>query len=248
MNTTYLSLEIKRIVRSPQFTIFTIGMPVAMYLLFGAIFGKLGPGQRPALELADDDRLAAYGASGGALFTGTRVAQERTDGWQRQLRLTRHAWLRLPRRQGALGDGRGTAGARGDVPRRAATGDTMTAAQWGLVLVSLWLAALPFAVLGLAIGLFGKGDTVGAVTGALMMPLGMLGGLWIPLEVLPDWMSTVAHFFPTYWLRPRGPRTRWPTSRRAGCRGAGAGGLAGRARTGRGAPVPAGHGPAVNAC
>ena len=40
MNTTYLSLEIKRIVRSPQFTIFTIGMPLAMFLLFGSIFGK----------------------------------------------------------------------------------------------------------------------------------------------------------------------------------------------------------------
>jgi ABC-2 type transport system permease protein len=33
-----------------------------------------------------------------------------------------------------------------------------------------------------------------------MMPLGMLGGLWIPLYVLPDWMATLAHFFPTYWL------------------------------------------------
>lgn len=88
MNTTYLSLEIKRIVRSPQFTIFTIGMPVAMFLLFGSIFGKLvAPNGLPA-DVQTMINLAAYGASGGALFTGTRVAQERTDGWQRQLRLT----------------------------------------------------------------------------------------------------------------------------------------------------------------
>ena len=80
-------------------------------------------------------------------------------------------------------------------------GEPLTTAEWGRQLVLLWAATLPFAVLGLAIGLFGKGDTVGAVTGALMMPLGMLGGLWIPLEYLPGWMTTLAHFMPTYWLR-----------------------------------------------
>jgi len=200
VNTTYLSLEIKRIVRSPQFTIFTIGMPVAMFLLFGTIFGKfVTPSGLPA-DVQTMINLAAYGASGGALFTGTRVAQERTDGWQRQLRLT-------PMRGPGYLVVKVISAMAVALPVLAvvflaglATGVEMTAAQWGLVLVSLWLGVLPFAVLGLAIGLFGKGDTVGAVTGALMMPLGMLGGLWIPLYVLPDWMATLAHFFPTYWL------------------------------------------------
>ncbi|WP_410671213.1 ABC transporter permease [Amycolatopsis sp. cmx-4-68] len=200
MNTTYLSLEIKRIVRSPQFTIFTIGMPVAMFLLFGSIFGKLvTPSGIPA-DVETMIKLAAYGASGGALFTGTRVAQERTDGWQRQLRLT-------PMRGPGYLVVKVIAAMAVALPVLVVVflagltlGVHLTTAQWGLVLVSLWLGTIPFAVLGLAIGLFGKGDTVGAVTGALMMPLGMLGGLWIPLYVLPDWMATLAHFFPTYWL------------------------------------------------
>jgi ABC-2 type transport system permease protein len=200
MNTTYLSLEIKRIVRSPQFTVFTIGMPVAMFLLFGSIFGKIvAPNGLPA-NAQTMINLAAYGASAGALFTGTRVAQERTDGWQRQLRLT-------PMRGPGYLVVKVIAAMAVALPvlvvvfaAGLAIGVHLTAAQWGLVLVSLWLGVLPFAVLGLAIGLFGKGDTVGAVTGALMMPLGMLGGLWIPLYVLPDWMATLAHFFPTFWL------------------------------------------------
>lgn len=200
MNRTYLSLEIKRIIRSPQFTIFTIGMPVAMFLLFGTIFGKMaGPDGLPG-DLGTMVKLAAYGASGGALFTGTRVAQERTDGWHRQLRLT-------PMRGPGYLVVKVTSAMAVALPvllvvflAGLATGVHMTAAQWVIVLGSLWLGVLPFAVLGLAIGLFGKGDTVGAVTGALMMPLGMLGGLWIPLYILPDWMSTLAHFFPTYWL------------------------------------------------
>jgi len=200
VNTTYLSLEIKRIVRSPQFTIFTIGMPLAMFLLFGSIFGKLVAPNGLASNVQTMINLAAYGASGGALFTGTRVAQERTDGWQRQLRLT-------PLRGPGYLVVKVVSAMAVALPvlvvlfaAGLAMGVEMTAAQWGLVLVSLWLGVLPFAVLGLAIGLFGKGDTVGAVTGALMMPLGMLGGLWIPLWVLPDWMATVAHFFPTFWL------------------------------------------------
>lgn len=64
MNTTYLSLEIKRIVRSPQFTIFTIGMPTAMYLLFGSIFGDtlLDNGLHSSTQTMIT--MAAYGASG----------------------------------------------------------------------------------------------------------------------------------------------------------------------------------------
>ncbi|MFI5589319.1 ABC transporter permease [Amycolatopsis sp. NPDC051758] len=200
MNTTYLSLEIKRIVRSPQFTIFTIGMPVAMFVLFGSIFGKLATPSGIPADVETMIKLAAYGASGGALFTGTRVAQERTDGWQRQLRLT-------PMRGPGYLVVKVISAMAVALPvlvvvflAGLAMGIHLSAAQWGLVLVSLWLGVLPFAVLGLAIGLFGKGDTVGAVTGALMMPLGMLGGLWIPLYVLPEWMATLAHFFPTYWL------------------------------------------------
>lgn len=200
MNPTYLALEIKRIIRSPQFTLFTIGMPLAMFLLFGTIFGKMTPPDGIPSTLSTMIKLAAYGASGGALFTGTRVAQERTDGWQRQLRLT-------PMRGPGYLIVKVISAMAVALPvllvifvAGLALGVHMTAAQWGIVLVSLWLGVLPFAVLGLAIGLFGKGDTVGAVTGALMMPLGMLGGLWIPLYVLPDWMGTLAHFFPTYWL------------------------------------------------
>ncbi|MEV6828134.1 ABC transporter permease [Amycolatopsis sp. NPDC051102] len=201
MNTTYLSLEIKRIIRSPQFTVFTIGMPVAMYLLFGAIFGDyvLDSGMHSSTQTMIG--MAAYGASSGALFTGTRVAQERTDGWQRQLRLTP---MRGP---GYLAVKVASAMAVA-LPVLVAIffvgflrGEPLTMAEWGRQLVFLWAAVLPFAVLGLAIGLFGKGDTVGAVTGALMMPLGLLGGLWIPLEILPGWMSALAHFLPTYWLR-----------------------------------------------
>ncbi|MGV9293233.1 MULTISPECIES: ABC transporter permease [Amycolatopsis] len=200
MNLVYLRLEILRIVRSPQFALFTIVVPLGMFLLFGGLFGdQVGPnGIRGSVTTMIN--MGAYGAMSGALFTGTRVATERTDGWQRQLRLTP---MRGP---GYLAVKIASSMAMA-LPvvlvifvAGALRGVQLTAAQWLLSGVSLWLGALPFAVLGLLLGLFGKGDTVGAMTGALMLPLGVFGGLWMPLAFLPEWMSTLAHFFPTYWL------------------------------------------------
>ncbi|GAA3542713.1 ABC transporter permease [Amycolatopsis ultiminotia] len=200
MNLVYLRLEILRIIRSPQFALFTIVVPVGMFLLFGGLFGdETGPGGLKA-SVTTMINMAAYGAMSGALFTGTRVATDRTDGWQRQLRLTP---MRGP---GYLAVKIASAMAMA-LPvvvivylTGALRGVQLDLAQWLLTAVALWLGALPFAVLGLLLGLFGKGDTVGAMTGALMLPLGVFGGLWMPLAFMPEWMSDVAHFTPTYWL------------------------------------------------
>ncbi|WP_410650796.1 ABC transporter permease [Amycolatopsis sp. cmx-4-54] len=200
MNMTYLTLEIKRIVRSPQFALFTIGMPLAMFLLFGGIFGArdIAPGISTATVTMVN--MAAYGAMTAALFTGTRVATERTDGWQRTLRLT-------PMRASGYLMVKVSAGLFVALPvllvifaAGMIRGIRLETGQWLTIFGTLWLGTLPFAVLGLMIGLFGKGDTVQAVTGALMLPLGMFGGLWIPLQVLPGWMNTAGHLMPTYWL------------------------------------------------
>ncbi|MFC9256330.1 ABC transporter permease [Amycolatopsis thailandensis] len=200
MSLSYLALEIKRIVRSPQFALFTIGMPLAMFLLFGGIFGaqEIAPGISTATVTMVN--MAAYGAMTAALFTGTRVATERTDGWQRTLRLT-------PMRAPGYLMVKVSAGLFVALPvllvifaAGMIRGIRLETGQWLTIFGSLWLGALPFAVLGLMIGLFGKGDTVQAVTGALMLPLGMFGGLWIPLQILPGWMNTAGHIMPTYWL------------------------------------------------
>ncbi|HWD06900.1 MAG TPA: ABC transporter permease [Amycolatopsis sp.] len=200
MNLVYLRLEILRIVRSPQFALFTIAVPLGMFLLFGGLFGDyVGPdGVRASTTTMIN--MGAYGAMSGALFTGTRVATERTDGWQRQLRLTPmrapdYLFVKLASAMAMALPVLVVVFVAG-----ALRGVDLTGGQWVLSAVAVWLAALPFAVLGLLLGLFGKGDTVGATTGALMLPLGVFGGLWMPLSIMPAWMTSVAHFVPTYWL------------------------------------------------
>ncbi|MEC3981309.1 ABC transporter permease [Amycolatopsis sp. H20-H5] len=199
MNPTSLKLELKRILRSPQFFLFTIGMPVVFFLFFAGLYGTQDVGGVKSSTLTML-QMAAYGAMAAALFTGTRIATERTEGWQRQLRITplrgpgyllvkvsTSMLVALPVLLAIFVAG-------------LAQGVELTAAQWITALGALWLGCLPFAALGIMIGLFGKGDTVQAITGGLMAPLSMLSGLFIPLRLMPDWMAVVAKILPSYWL------------------------------------------------
>lgn len=81
--TAYVRLEVRRALRDTGFVSFGIGMPVVMYLLFTHL-GTADPAWKTASMVA----MAAYGALGAALSTGTGVAEDKGSGWLRQLRVT----------------------------------------------------------------------------------------------------------------------------------------------------------------
>jgi ABC-2 type transport system permease protein len=72
--------------------------------------------------------------------------------------------------------------------------------QWIQATLGVWLAAIPFAVLGLLLGQYGTADSMQSITSVLMMVLAMFGGLWVPLDALPSFFSDVAHVLPSYWM------------------------------------------------
>ena len=84
MSTGYLILEVRRAMRSTRFMIFTLAMPVFLFLLYVGIFTKPEDNLTGVLMV----NMTCYGALSAALFAGSRVAIERGAGWQRQLRLT----------------------------------------------------------------------------------------------------------------------------------------------------------------
>ena len=49
----------------------------------------------------------------------------------------------------------------------------------------MWLALIPLAILGIVIGLWVKAEAVGGVTTLVLLLLAMLGGLWLPTEMMP---------------------------------------------------------------
>lgn len=203
MNATYLALEVKRVVRGARFMIFTVVFPVVLYLidtnLFAADAATYPDGTPVAASLMV--RMAAFGAMSAALFTGARVALERGTGWQRQLLLTPMSGPSYLLSKGLVSMLVGLptillvclVGAVGE-------GVRLSAGQWAQILLGVWLGMIPIVLLGLMIGLVATKDSMQPITSVVMMLLGLIGGLWIPSNIVPAGFQSVMKVFPTYWL------------------------------------------------
>ncbi|MGW7368632.1 ABC transporter permease [Streptomyces sp. NPDC054841] len=190
--TDYVRLEVRRTLRDTGFVVFGIGMPVLMYLLFT----NLGTDDTQ-WKTASMVGMAAYGALGAALSTGTGVAEDKSIGWLRQLRIT-------PMSPRQVVTGRALTGSVIVLPSIAAVlaagglvnGVRMAAWQWAAVAVALWLGALPFTLLGIGNGYRLSAQTTGVVNVGCNLALAVVGGLWFPVELFPGWLRTVSGYTP----------------------------------------------------
>ncbi|MBE7355337.1 ABC transporter permease [Staphylococcus haemolyticus] len=80
-------------------------------------------------------------------------------------------------------------------------GVDLSASEWILSGVSLWLGASMFLTLGLIITQFSETQKASSVANLLNIVLAIIGGLWFPVSTFPDWMQTIAKLTPTYHLR-----------------------------------------------
>lgn len=202
MNAQYIRLEIMRVLRNPRTAIFTIAMPAVLFLVFSHTGGgKLGGVEASAYIMVS---MASYGAIGASVFSAANIALERKVGWNRQLRLTGlpssayvlakgiAAWLvTLVSLLVVYGVG-------------FASGVRMPWEHWLLAIVATWLAVIPFVLLGVGIGYVGNVDLVQPVTMVTFFGMSILGGLWIPVEVMPHLMAQIAHIVPSFWLAMAG--------------------------------------------
>ncbi|WP_328560178.1 ABC transporter permease [Streptomyces coelicoflavus] len=189
----YLRLETRRTLRDPGFVIGGVAMPVLMYLLFTNLGGDAGEWKTGAMV-----GMAAYGAVGSALNTGGGVAEDRAIGWLRQLRVTP-----MPPHQVVAG--RALTASVTVLPAIAAVlgagglinGVRLDAWQWAALALLLWLGSVPFTLLGLGNGYRLTGQTTGVANMVANLGLAVLGGLWFPLALFPEWLRTVSSYTPT---------------------------------------------------
>lgn len=194
--------------KNAAFVIFSVGMPLALYLVFSQTFAA---GSGPEARLASAMimvSMAAYGSLGAAMSGGAQLATERRSGWFRQLSVTRLAprefllakaavimVLVLPSLVLVFGAGYAVGGVR------------LPLSAWLTALGLMWLALVPLAIFGIVIGVWVKAEAVGGVTTLVLLLLAMLGGLWVPVDLMPSAAQVVAHLLPSYWLGELG---RWP--------------------------------------
>jgi ABC-2 type transport system permease protein len=190
----YLRLEVRRTLRDTGFVIGGIAMPVMMYLLFTNLGENDG-----AWKTASMVGMAAYGAVGSALNTGGAVAEDRAVGWLRQLRVT-------PMTPRQVVTGRALTGAVTVLPAIVAVlaaggllnGVRLAAWQWAVIALLLWLGSVPFTLLGLGNGYRLTGPATGVANMVCNLGLAVVGGLWFPITLFPDWLRALSAYTPTH--------------------------------------------------
>ncbi|MGW0571926.1 ABC transporter permease [Streptomyces tauricus] len=190
----YLRLEVRRTLRDVGFMIGGVVMPVVMYLLFT----NLGGGADGDWKTASMIGMAAYGAMGSALNTGGGVAEDRSIGWLRQLRIT-------PLSPREVVVGRALTGAVTVLPAIVAVlaagslvnGVRLDAWKWAVIALSLWLGSVPFTLLGLGNGYRLTAQATGVVNMVCNLTLAVVGGLWFPLALFPGWLRSLSSYTPT---------------------------------------------------
>jgi ABC-2 type transport system permease protein len=187
--------ELKRLMRNRRYFIFTVALPVILYLLLARQFsGTVYGVSFGAFYMVD---MAMLGAFSGALSgNAQRISQEKKEGWIRQLRLT-------------------TLPANAYVVSKVLVSMATTVAsivivmllghfygnvhlaawQWPLVAITIWFSATIFAALAVAIGYNFPPDQVQPITMIVYLGFLILGGIWFPLSGA---LKTVGQLTPTY--------------------------------------------------
>lgn len=193
-SSTYLALDVRRSFRNRRTLIFLLVMPVAFFLLFGANYRKSEPGTFAYVMVS----MAVYGAMIATTSTGAQVSVERSQGWTRQLRLT------PLRPSGYVLIKVASAFVLGVVPVLmvlgvgAILGAQLSLGEWLAVGALSWVCSLVFAAFGLFVGYLVPAENAMQFIGPLLGLMSFFGGLFQPLDQMPQALQNIAPWMPTY--------------------------------------------------
>lgn len=189
--------QILTMLRTPQFMVPSVLLPVMFFAMFGVVFAH-GQVEMTQHVLAT---YAIFAAVGPAMFGfGAGVAAEREA---KLIELKRVS----PMPQGAYVAARLAAAMTTTGIALAlifavavAAGVVMPLGRWAEIYALGAVSSVPFALIGLNLGL--RLGSQGAMAGAnfLFLVFCMLGGLWVPLSQMPGWMGQLAWVLPSYHL------------------------------------------------
>jgi ABC-2 type transport system permease protein len=194
--------EFVRLLRTRAFSLSVIGFPVVFYLFFGLIMNRgehIGGVSVAKYMLAG---YAVFGTVGAALFgIGVGLSSEIAAGWMELKRASP-----MP-------------------PAAYLLAKCCSAAAFGVIIVSLLIlmgitlahvsltfpeyarmigltvaGVIPFACMGMAIALLVPFNSAPGITNMIYLPISFLGGLWLPITMLPHILQKFAILLPTYHL------------------------------------------------
>jgi ABC-2 type transport system permease protein len=196
----YTRFEFVRMFRNPRFLFFSVGFPLLLFYAIAAPSRNVGnlQGTGISLPLYYMVGLVSFGTMAGMIATGARIANERTTGWTRQLRitpLTTRAYFRAK-----ILTAYATALFTIALLYLAGVslGVSMSGTHWltmtGLILIAL----VPFAAMGILLGHLLTTDSMGPAIGGGTSLFAFLGGTWFP--VTSGFLHDIGQLLPSYWL------------------------------------------------
>ena len=208
MSIAYLGLESLRQLKNVRSLVFTFVVPLVMLLLFGGIYGSSGQIDKVTglpWIIVTTVQMAGYGGMMAALGQAFTIVTERSVGWNRQLRITPLTGVGylVSKVMAALAVALLTIVAL-IVISVLVFHASLSFGAWTLAALGLWLGVIPFAFIAVLIGQFAKPQFAQPLFMVVFLGMAILGGLWVPLSVLPDWMTTIAQAVPSYWLNRLG--------------------------------------------
>jgi ABC-2 type transport system permease protein len=186
--------EISRLRRNKRYFLFTLALPVVLYLIVAKTATKAYGVDFAAYYMV---AMASFGAFSGALNNNViRISEERKVGWIRQLRLT-------PLPANAYVAAKLLTSLATTIPSVVVVfllGATyghvsLPIWQWVVVAVITWLGSMIFAALAVAIGYRFAPDQAQPITMLIYFAFTILGGIWFPLGGV---LQKIGQATPTY--------------------------------------------------
>ena len=190
-------VEFLKVIRQPGFTIPSLCFPVMFYVFFGVVFTMAA--NMPSYLLAT---YGTFGVIGPSLFAfGLGIAIERGQGW-----FDLKEVFPMPFSAQIISRVLVSSAFAGMIIILLFLVGAVFAEvrllrwQWVMLAVTLLVGTLPFCLMGLTMGLTLKSSVAPAVVNLVYLPMSFLSGLWIPIQLFPDVMQTIALILPPYHL------------------------------------------------
>ncbi len=192
--------DLLSVCRTPGFVLPALAFPLMFYLFFGVFFSS---GNAASYLLVT---YGCFGIMGPAMFNfAMNIASDRSHGWLTLKRLSPmpvSAYL-LAKLSTSMVFALliivllfSAAALFGNV--------RLYSWQW-LALAGLLLAGtLPFALIGLILGLTLSDKAAPGVVNLLYLPMAFLSGLWLPITMLPQLLQQLSWLWPSYHLSQLG--------------------------------------------
>jgi ABC-2 type transport system permease protein len=191
--------EFLKALRMPRYTVFTLVFPLMFYVLFSLVmnYGPVGNVQAATYMLAT---YGAFGVIGVSLFGfGSSIAAERGQGWMRLKRASPMPPLAYFTAKLFMALLFSTIVILALFTLAAVFGGVnMPFTTWLALFATLLLGALPFGAMGLMFGYLSGPNSAVALLNLTYMPMAFFSGLWVPINVLPKFVQTIAPFLPAY--------------------------------------------------